>query len=236
MTAEAADDGTADARVLLVHGAWHGAWCWDDVLARVPDAVAIDLPSNHGGGGFAADVAAVRATLDRMRAPVVLVGHSYGGAVITEAGTHPNTGHLVYLASLALDTGETMQKNAAAADPVASAAPAPKMSSAVRVDADAAALVVDPALAADGFYADCAQQPVDRLVPHPLDAFGTPINDPAWKHKPSTFVLCTQDETIRPEVQRFFASRCDRLVELDSSHSPMLSMPDQVAEIIASCL
>ena len=216
--------------VLFVHGAWHGAWTWDRVLEHVPDGRAIDLPSDHGGGGFVADVAAVRAALDDMQAPVTLVGHSYGGAVITEAGTHPKVGRLVYVASMALDAGETMQRNAAAQDPVAGSAPAPRMSAGLVVEDGA--MRVDPEIARDAFYADCEVQPVDLLVPHPLDAFGTPVTVPAWRSVPSTAIVCTQDEAIRVEVQRFFAQRCTNVLELDASHSPMLSMPERVAEIV----
>jgi pimeloyl-ACP methyl ester carboxylesterase len=201
------------------------------VQAHLPDAVAIDLPSNHvPGGDFADDVAAVRAALDGMEGPVVLCGHSYGGAVISEAGTHPKVGHLVYLASMALDAGETMMSNAASDDPEASSAPPAALGAAMRVEGDA--LVLDPAGAAAAFYGDCDEKPVDRLVPHPLAAFGTPVTSPAWADRPSTFVLCTRDEAIRPEVQRFFARRCTTTVELEASHSPMLSMPDRVAEIL----
>lgn len=217
--------------VLLVHGAWHGAWCWEAVQAHLPEAVAIDLPSNHvDGADFSDDVAAVRAALDGMDGPVVLCGHSYGGAVISEAGRHPKVGHLVYLASMALDAGETMMANAAADDPEASSAPPAALNAAIRVEGEA--MVLDLAGAAAAFYADCDEKPVDRLVPHPLAAFGTAVTNPAWVDLPSTFVLCTRDEAIRPEVQRFFARRCSTTVELEASHSPMLSMPDRVAEIL----
>jgi pimeloyl-ACP methyl ester carboxylesterase len=211
--------------VLLVHGAWHGAWCWEAVQAALPDgAVAIDLPSNHGGGGFAADVDAVRAALDGMAAPVVLVGHSYGGAVITEAGTHPNVGHLVYLCAYALDAGESLAANAV---PPAEVSLAPQF--------EDGNLVVEREAARDAFYADCDVQPVDRLVPHPLDAFMTAIESPAWRSTPSTYVVCTEDRAIHPDQQRFMAARCSDVVELSASHSPMLSMPARVAEVITSC-
>jgi pimeloyl-ACP methyl ester carboxylesterase len=98
--------------ILLIHGAWHGAWCWDPVRAHLAEAAAIDLPSNHGGGGFTGDVAAVRSALDHMQAPVTLVGHSYGGAVISEAGMHPAVGHLVVIAGFVLEVGETVIANA----------------------------------------------------------------------------------------------------------------------------
>lgn len=214
--------------VLLVHGAWHGAWCWEPVQQHLPGAVALDLPSNHiPGSGFADDVAAVRATLDAMVAPVVLVGHSYGGAVITEAGTHPNVGHLVYLCAFVLDTDESVITNSAPSPPSG-------LGAAMRVVGDH--VVVDPAGAAAVFYGDCVEQPVDRLVPHAAAVFGEPVGPrPAWRSVPSTYVVCTLDQAIHPDEQRFFAARCTSIVELEASHSPMLSMPGRVSEIAEAC-
>ena len=210
--------------VLLVHGAWHGAWCWDAVLALLPDAKAIDLPSVWAAGDFDADVAAVRAALDDMEPGTVLCGHSYGGAVISEAGTHPNVGHLVFLTAFALDTGETTIAHGAPA------APDTNLNAALRIDG--AEVSVDPDGARDAFYGDCADPPVDRLRPMSMAAFGTGITEPAWKTVPSTYVVCTEDRAIQPDTQRFFATRCTFRVEIDASHSPMLSMPDRVAEIL----
>lgn len=210
--------------VLLVHGAWHGAWCWEPLMERLPGAVAIDLPSVWAGGDFAADVAAVRDALDGMEAPVTLVGHSYGGAVISEAGTHPNVGHLVFLTAFALDAGETVMANGAPATPPT------VLSNALVIDGTDSR--VDPEGARSAFYGDCADQPVDRLRPMSLAAFGTPVTAPAWKTVPSTYVVCSRDEALHPDLQRFLATRCTHAVELAASHSPMLSMPDRVAEIV----
>jgi pimeloyl-ACP methyl ester carboxylesterase len=218
---------------LLVHGAWHGAWCWEAVQERLPEAIALDLPSNHvEGASFTDDVNAVRDALDGMT-DVVLCGHSYGGAVISEAGAHDHVRHLVYLTAFALDVGETVLDNAAAQDPVASAAPPVAMSGALRVEDDGRTVVVDPAAVTAAFYADCDPAPVDRLVPHSMRAFEIQTTAAAWRDRPSTYVVCTQDQAIHPDVQRFFAGRTGgRTVELDASHSPMLSMPDAVAEIL----
>ena len=107
------DSGTST--IVLVHGAWHGAWCWKLVLERLKsagaNAIAVDLPG-HGGdpgplGDLHADAARVTEVLDELAGPVLLVGHSYGGAVITEAGVHPSVEHLVYVCALAVDTDET---------------------------------------------------------------------------------------------------------------------------------
>ena len=210
---------------LLVHGAWHGAWCWDAVVAQLPGAVAIDLPSNHvEGAGFTDDVAAVRDALDGMT-DVVLCGHSYGGAVITEAGAHDNVRHLVYLCAFVPEVGETVVGLSGSPGFEPSA-----LASGMVIEGDE--LSVPAAVARRAFYADCEEQPVDRLVPHPLRAFSVEPAAAAWRDKSSTYVVCTQDQAIQPGLQRQMAARCSATVELDASHSPMLSMPDRVAEIL----
>jgi pimeloyl-ACP methyl ester carboxylesterase len=218
---------------LLVHGAWHGAWCWDAVREHLPDAVTLDLPSNHvPGAGFTDDVAAVRDALDGM-SDVVLCGHSYGGAVISEAGAHPNVAHLVFLTAFVLDQGETVMANAAADDPVAGAAPPAALNAAIRFEGDD--LVLDPEGAHTAFYLDCPTSPTDRLVPHPARAFGVQGVAAAWRSTPSTYVVCTEDLAIHPDVQRFFARRCATTIEIEASHSPMLSMPGRVTDILRDC-
>jgi pimeloyl-ACP methyl ester carboxylesterase len=169
----------------------------------------------------------VRAALDEMDAPVTLVGHSYGGAVISEAGTHPNVGHLVFLCAFALDSGETVLTNGAPPTPPT------LLNDAIRIDGNQ--ITVDPERAVAVFYADCAPQPVDPLRSMDVAAFGVPVSQPAWKMVPSTYVVCTQDQAIHPDVQRFLATRCTSTVELDASHSPMLSMPGRVSEIVNAC-
>ena len=89
-----------------------------------------------------------------------------------------------------------------------------------------------PEGARQAFYGDCDVPPVDRLRPMSLAAFGTPVTTPAWRSRPSTYVLCTQDDAIHPDVQAFLAKRCTTTVVLEASHSPMLSQPDRVAEIL----
>jgi pimeloyl-ACP methyl ester carboxylesterase len=211
---------------VLVHGAWHGAWCWERVQEHLPGAVAIDLPSNHvDGAGLTDDVAAVRAVLDGME-DVVLCGHSYGGAVITEAGAHDNVSHLVYLCAFVLDVGETVMENAAPPTPPTA------LTAAIRPDGDWVG--IDPDGARTAFYGDCDETPVERLVPHGLAAFTTPVAVAAWKVKPSTYVLCTKDEAVHPDLQRWLATRCTGTVELDASHSPMLSVPGRVAEVLVA--
>src|SRR3954471_17117003 len=148
-----------DASIVLVHGAWHGAWCWDQLLplldAAGVEAVALDLPG-HGGsaepfGDLHADADSVRHFLDDGEGPVVLVGHSYGGAVVTDAGSHPRVRHLVYLCAFQLDEGESC--SAAAVD---GAAPASEANDLISVTDDGVWLEFDTARAPDIFFGDCA--------------------------------------------------------------------------------
>lgn len=229
------------ATLVLVHGAWHGAWCWDAVVAGLAEvgvpAVAIDLPGHGSDAGpmtdLHGDAARVREVLDTTPAPVVFVGHSYGGAVITEAGDHPAVVHLVYLCALAIDAGETCITAAASVSEVAAISyeGRPNLGSGFVTDADGR-VTVDPGVAAACLYQDCDDEmtawAVDRLGPQPLITLQqTPIAV-AWRRKPSTYVVCADDLAIHPDLQRVLAKRCTSSVEWPTSHSPFLSHPDLV--------
>jgi hypothetical protein len=96
--------------------------------------------------------------------------------------------------------------------------------------------VLDPTIAVGALYGDCDPNEVaaalPRLSPQPLASFGQPIRTASWKHTPSTYVVCTDDRAITVEMQRLMAPRCGSVVELPASHSPFLSMPDQVADVL----
>ena len=231
--------------VVLVHGAWHGAWAWERVLPLLTlagvECVALDLPG-HGedGGPFGdldSDVARVRQSLDECNGDVVLVGHSYGGAVITEAGLHPAVEHLVYVAAFALDEGESCVSAAAAE------AEASRISHDGRPSLGAGFIMgsgdmitLDPANAEECLYNDCDADTVAwalaRLGPQPLITLqGTP-KLAAWRTKPSTYAVCLDDMAVHPELQRIMARRCDSVVEWPTDHSPFLSRPDLVAGLL----
>jgi pimeloyl-ACP methyl ester carboxylesterase len=234
-----------ERRVVLVHGAWHGAWAWERVLplltlARV-ECVALDLPG-HGedGGPFGdldSDVARVRQSLDECNGDVVLVGHSYGGAVITEAGLHPAVEHLVYVAAFALDDGESCVSAAAAE------AEASRISHDGRPSLGAGFIMgsgdmitLDPANAEECLYNDCDADTVAwalaRLGPQPLITLQGSPKLAAWRTKPSTYVVCLDDMAVHPELQRIMARRCGSVVEWPTDHSPFLSRPDLVAGLL----
>jgi pimeloyl-ACP methyl ester carboxylesterase len=220
--------------LVLVPGAFHGSWCFAPVVKELEDAgirtIAADLPSIGDDRGPRADLhgdaAHVREVIDRADAPVVLVGHSYGGAVITEAGVHPNVRHLVYLAALVPSQEETSAQLLGVPDP-----------SGVGDDP------VPPPAAEDAaarFYHDCDQATAAwaaaNLRPQPLAWLLQRPFAVAWREHPSTYVVCSDDRAIPADLQRVWATRCTASVEWNSSHSPFLSHAALVVDLLAATL
>jgi pimeloyl-ACP methyl ester carboxylesterase len=222
----------AGVGAVLVHGLWHGAWTWDGVRARldaagVPSA-AVELPLT----GFEDDVAATVATLDRFGKPAVLVGHSYGGAVVTAAGEHPHVRHLLYLAAFQLAEGESVGRTLPDLD-----LPPTGLGDALRFSGDGQQVSVDPALATGVFYADAptdaAAAAVARLRPVHRSVFrGVPATI-GWRRTPSTYVVCADDRAVHPDLQRAMSERATTGLEWPGSHSPALTRPGDVATLIA---
>ena len=228
---------TGAASVLFVHGACHGSWCWFSVVSRLTDAginadsVELPLTSLHDDSKFVSGV------LDSMDGPIILVGHSYGGAVITEAGLHPSVTRLVYIAALAIDEGEAA-RSAGSNDPDSahvSYANGPDREAGPSLD-DRGYFEVDHDRAAALFYNDCDQEQTLRAVsllrPQRIDTLTQEPNVVAWRHKPSTYVVCANDKTVHPQLQRILARRCTEAVEWPTGHSPFLSQPQIVADLI----
>ena len=227
------------ATVVLVHGAWHGAWCWDLVVGQLREqhvpVVAIDLPGHgastepltdlHGHGD------AVRAALDGVDGPVVLVGHSYGGAAITDAGDHPAVGHLVYLTAFCLDVDESIIANDLPGGEEA------ELATAIEFNPDGT-IAVDPTRAGDIFYADCDPAAiaayVAKLVPEGAAGFSQTPRAVAWRDRPSTYAVCNEDRALAPTLQRHLAERCETTVEWRSSHSPFVSRPELVTDLLVT--
>jgi pimeloyl-ACP methyl ester carboxylesterase len=233
------------ATVVLVHGAWHGAWCFDRVLPLLESAgvaaIAVDLPG-HGDdpGPFAdlhADASRVSSVMDGIEGPIVLLGHSYGGAVITEAGVHPQVHHLVYLSALVLDAGESCATAATDEPDVAlmSHAGRPNLGDAF-IPSDDGVIRLTEAGARACFMNDCDEATslwmLGRLGGQPMVTLGQPPAEVAWRHRPSTYVVCRDDTAIHPDLQRVLARRCDATVEWPTSHSPFASRPDLVADLL----
>jgi len=231
---------------VLVHGAWQGAWCWERAVAALAAAgvraLAIDLPG-HGDdpgplGDLHGDAARVSSVLDALDGPVVLAGHAYGGAVITEAGSHRAVSHLVYLAAFALDDGETCG-NAASAEAASegiSHRGRPDLAAGYAAQPDGTS-TLEPDVARACFYQDCdpvtAAWAIARLGSQPLASLQQQPYAVAWRTKPSTYVVCADDQAIHPGLQRILARRCFTAVEWPTGHAPFLSRPDLVAALLA---
>jgi pimeloyl-ACP methyl ester carboxylesterase len=220
--------------VVLVHGAWHGAWCWEPVFplldaASVP-LIAVDLPSvAYADATLHDDADYVRGALDSIDGEVVLVGHSYGGGVISEAGVHASVAHLVYLTAFALDVGESAQENAlTGGDEPNDLIPALAFGDGV--------ITIKPEGATAAFFHDCtpevAQAAIDRLRPMSLAALTGTVNAAAWREKPATYVVCTDDRALPVALQRSNAQRVGTAIDMPTSHSPFLSRPDLVADLL----
>jgi pimeloyl-ACP methyl ester carboxylesterase len=217
--------------VVLVHGAFHDAWCWELVGQEldqrgIPNQ-ALDLPFT----GLEGDAAAVGALLDAIDDPVVLMGHSYGGMVISRAASgRDDVAHLVYLCAVQVGEDVDLATAMTTSDELMSSL----------VHGDDGAMSVDPAVAPAVFYHDCDDELTATAVSHLRGmGFGV-IQDSdapppaAWKQIESTYVVCKDDQTIAPESQRKMATNADHVVELDGSHSPMLAQPAVVADLLAS--
>jgi pimeloyl-ACP methyl ester carboxylesterase len=225
--------------VVLVHGAWHGAWCWERVFplldaASVP-IIAVDLPSvSHAGATLPDDADYVRGALDSIAGDAVLVGHSYGGAVISQAGVHAAVAHLVYLTAFALDVGESPQENSLeGGDGLNDLIAAIDFGEAPTGEP---VITIKPEGAVAAFFHDCtpeiASAAVERLRPQSLVALGGKVDAAAWREKPGTYVVCTDDRALPVELQRSNAARVGNSIDWPTSHSPFLSRPDLVADLL----
>ncbi|MGN6609904.1 MAG: alpha/beta fold hydrolase [Jatrophihabitans sp.] len=224
---------TGPLRAVLVHGLWGGAWVWDAVRERLSAAgvasSAVDLPLTT----LADDVASVRRLLDEVTDDVLLVGHSYGGAVVTAAGEHPRVRRLLYVASFPLDAGESIARNCAGHD-----LPASPLDLAMRGMVRGDAVVPDPAVVRPLLFGPdvpdaVADAAIARLRPSATALFrGTP-DAVAWRSRPASYVVCTDDQVVHPERQRVLAARTGEVVEWASDHSPETSRPDRLATLVA---
>ena len=213
---------------VLVHGAFHGPWCFDPlvgILRAGGDRCSLpELPLTS----LAADAAVVTRLLDGVDGPVVLLGHSYGGAVVTAAGHHPAVARLVLLAALAPDAGEGVSGGPVEIDP--------DFVTALRPSADGR-LEVDPARAARLFYPD-ADPGAAMAAAAKLRSGWTGLPDErieraAWRSKPTTYVVCAGDPIILPDSQRALAKRTAAAVlEIGGDHSPFLARPEELAKLL----
>lgn len=219
--------------VVLVHGAFHGAWCWEPVRSALDERGVANLAPNLPLTGLDTDAATVAAALDAVDGPVVLCGHSYGGMVISRAASgRDDVDRLVYLCALQVATDDEM-----------STVMRPTLLMEHLVHGDDGAMSVDRDFAAECFYHDCdpvgAAAAVAQLRPMPvgIGPSSTPEAEtlpPAWLTIPSTYIVCTDDRAVHPDAQRAMAQHATDVVTWDTSHSPMLSCPELVADLLAA--
>ena len=221
--------GEASGNIVLVHGGFVDGSGWQGVYDQLRnDGYSVAIVQNPTLS-LEGDAAATRRIIDQQSEPVVLVGHSYGGAVITEAGTHPKVAALVYVAAFAPDKGESV--NTLIADPPPGA-PVPPI-----LPPQDGFLFLDREKFHESFAGDVSDQQAafmaDSQVPWGVDALGGTISEPAWRSKPSWYLVATEDRMIPPPAQREMSGRAgSTVVEASGSHAIYVSHPEAVAELI----
>jgi pimeloyl-ACP methyl ester carboxylesterase len=213
--------------IVFCHGLWADGSCFSKVIpalqAEGHQVIAVQYALNT----TADDIATVRSTLGRVNSPAILVGHSYGGSVITGAGTDDRVAGLVYIAALAPDADETSQTQQ-------SNFPTTDVFSYIEV-ADGRIWLRPEGI--DCFAGDLSEQEkklvwATQCVPD-AGLFNAKVGGTAWKSKPSWYIVAKNDRTVHPELERFFAKRMGgKVTEVASSHVPMLSHPDMVIDVI----
>ena len=225
------DQKKKNVTVVLVHAAWADGSSWNKVTSELQrqgfDVVAAQIPLTS----LSDDVTALCRVLRRQQCPVILAGHSYGGAVITAAGAgDPNVKALVYVAAVVPDEGETV------GDVFHRVAPHP---SAPQLQPDENGFLW---LHADAFRNAVAPDASDEEIalmaatqkPISLKCLGEPVTKPAWKEKPSWFLIAEKDRMVSPETQRFTAGRMkSKSVFLQVDHTPLISDPNAVVDLIS---
>ncbi len=221
--------GSAPRKVVLVHGGFVDGSGWQAVYnILTKDGYNVSVVQNPTLS-LEGDTAATRRVIDVQEGPVILVGHSYGGTVITEAGNHPNVAALVYIAAFAPDKGESVNTLIANPPPGAPVPPIlPPKDGFLLLDREEFA-----ASFAGDLPAEQAAFMADSQVPWGVDALSGPITEPAWRIKPSWYLVTTEDRMIPPPAQRSMAERADSTVsEVAGSHSIYVSQPAAVAALI----
>ena len=220
---------SADRNVVLVHGAWADGSSWAKVIPLLEKAglkaVAVQNPLTS----FAEDVAATKRAIAQADGPVILVGHSWGGVVITEAGTDPKVAGLVYVAAFAPDVGE-------AVGDLGKDLPPPPGGAELRPD-DTGYLTLTPKGVHEYFAHDLpiAQKKLVFATQGATNSalFGAKVSNAAWRSKPTFYIVAANDRMIQPDLERQFARAMKaRTIELPTSHVAMLARPADVAKLI----
>lgn len=215
--------------IVLVHGAFADGSGWEEVykiLKKKGFNVSVVANPNTS---FPEDVAAAKRSIDRIDGQIILVGHSYGGAIITEAGNSDKVVGLVYIAAFVPDAGETLLQL------VQSGPPTPN--SGIEPPSADGFIWYGKAKFHSGFCADLSKEKADFLydsqVPIAASAFGATVSKAAWKTKPSWYIVATNDQTVPIEGARFMAKRANsKVTEINASHAVYVSQAKAVADVI----
>src|SRR5262247_2832521 len=213
--------------IVFVHGLWADGSCFAKLIPTLQKEGFEVIASQHGLDSHTGDVTNVKRTLGRVSEPVILVGHSYGGSVITAAGTDARVAALVYIAAFAPDADETTQS-------LQEKFPATDIFSHIEVADGRVWLKPDGVSSFAGDLPNEEQKLIWATHAAPTaDLFNQKVEGTAWKSKPSWYIVATSDHTIQPDLQRFVAKRMGaKTFETNSSHVPMLSKPDFVLDVI----
>jgi len=213
--------------IVFVHGLWADGSCFSKLIPALQSEGHEVIAAQYGLDTLAGDVAAVKNALGRVSGPAILVGHSYGGTLITAAGTDPRVAGLVYIAALAPDADETSQS-------LQAKFPATDVFSHIEVADGRIWLKQDGVVCFAGDLPEQEQKLVWATQGVPAaDLFNQKVEGTAWRSKPSWYIVAAKDRTVNPELERFVAKRMGATTyEVDSSHVPMLSKPDFVIDVI----
>ena len=217
----------AKPSIVFCHGLWADGSCFSKLIVPLQAEGHQCIAPQYALDTTAEDVALARATMGRVGGPIILVGHSYGGSVITGAGTDDRVVGLVYIAALAPDADETSQT---------------QQSKFPKTDVFSHIEVVDGRIwlrpeGIDCFAGDLSEHEKKLVwatqgVPKP-ELFDAKVGGTAWKSKPSWYIVAKKDRTVQPDLERAMAKRMGATTyELDSSHVPMLSQPERVLDVI----
>jgi pimeloyl-ACP methyl ester carboxylesterase len=221
-------------RIILVHGAWVGPWEFEPIVQILRedgwDVDAIDLPSTGSTRGLSADADAVTAAIERADGPVVLVGHSYGGAPITQAGAHPSVERLVYVAAFALDAGESALAAMGGVLPDAWGVDNGQVTMG-RTREERVELIASDM--PPGVPREVSEQLADLFRPQSLSSLIDEITDVAWRSKPSTYILTENDGILPPPFQESLAARTGaEVIRIPHGHAPFQEDPAGFAALL----
>ena len=213
--------------IVFVHGIWADGSSFSKLIPALRAEGHEVIAAQYGLDTLAGDVAAVKRTLGRVSSPAILVGHSYGGTVITAAGTDERVAGLVYIAALAPDADETSQSQQ-------SKFPVTDVFKYVAVADGRVWMLPDGVKCFAGDLSEEEQQVVwaTHFAPD-ANLFNQKVEGTAWRSKPSWYIVAKNDRTVQPELERFLAKRMGATTyEVESSHVPMLSNPNMVLDVI----